>query len=196
MKFNCLILSAVLMASPWRMSALAAEISLPAPTDLAAAPVPDSPGGARLPVLEGKAATDAPVIAVGTETTFADETLCLNGSSLDGITLKLWSENGLTGLSPLRSAPDRLQVVLPKELPPSTLLLWPQKDGKTGAPFRVNGASVWWTWPHRAQPGKDRAVRLFGRNLTLPGREPQCVIEAGGQKQRLKVLRHDAYHIS
>ena len=131
----------------------------------------DSPGGARLPVLEGKAAAKfTESLPPAPETTFADETLCLTGSNLDGIDLKLWSENGLTDLPPLRSAPDRVQVVLPKDLAPSTLLLWPQKGGKTAAPFRVNGASVWWTWPHRVQPGKDGAVPVSAGISRCPDR--------------------------
>lgn len=56
------------------------------------------------------------------------------------------------------------------------MLVWPVKGKNTGAPIRVNGATLWWTWPTRAEVGGNEPLRVFGKNLAMPGAVARLVI--------------------
>ena len=171
--------------------------ALPAPTDVPAPPaaVP-SPGGEELPATAGSADLEAPAIAAITEVTFPGETLVMTGVDLDGALLKVWTEGGVVDVEPLRTAPDRLQAVVPDTVPASVMLVWPKKGGKVGAPIRVNGPDAWWSWPARIAAGQDSTVRVFGKNLTLAGWAPVvCWVKPGGEARMLEVIASHPYHV-
>jgi hypothetical protein len=77
-----------------------------------------------LPPLAGKPA-DAPAISAISDVTFPDETLVIAGDQLSGAQLRVWTEGRLEDLLPLRTASNRMQAVVPKEWPLSTMLVWP-----------------------------------------------------------------------
>jgi hypothetical protein len=161
--------------------------SLPRPVDVPGAVAGvDSPGGGNLPMMAGDAAADAPAISAISDVTFPDETLVITGDRLDGATLRVWAEGVTFDIQPLRSISNRMQAVVPRETPCSTMLLWPVKGDKIGTPIRVNGATAWWAWPARIEAGNRSAtVRVFGKNLRLPTQaEPRMVLEKTGQVSR------------
>lgn len=188
-------LAGVLSSGPF-----ASGQALPAPVDVpeAVAGV-DSPGGLRLPSFSGDAEDGAPAISAVSDVTYPDETLVITGERLDGAELRVWAEGGAFDLRPLRSAHNRMQAVLPKETPCSTLLVWPVRGGKAGVPIRVNGATAWWAWPARIEADRAGAspVRVFGKNLRLPsGGEPLLVlVDPEGKPRRLRVRASHAYSV-
>ncbi len=173
--------------------------TLPAPGDVpeAVAGV-KSPGGIGFPRIEGVPAAGAPAIAAISDVTFPDETLVTTGEGLDGAGLRVWAEGTTFHIEPLRALHNRMQAVIPKEAPHSTMLVWPVRDGKAGEPIRVNGATAWWAWPARIEAGSPGAtVRVFGKNLRLPSdADPLLVLEeSGGARERLDVSVSNPYHL-
>jgi len=174
---------------------------LPPPVDVPAGPPQVSgPGGAGMPELGGQPARE-PAIAMASDLCFPDETLALTGDRLSGARLRIWAEGALADVEPLRSADDRMLAVVPKSLPRSTMLVWPVRGSAVGAPIRVNGATVWWSWPPRAPcqtPGQ--TIRLIGKGLQLPGRQPQVYLAAaaagdGDAGHWLTVNSANPYHL-
>jgi hypothetical protein len=171
----------------------------PAPRDVpeAVAGV-NSPGGVGLPSIAGEASPDAPAIAAISDVTFPDETLVITGERLDGAMLRGWAEGRTFDLRPLRSAANRMQAVVPRDAPCSTMLIWPVKDGKVGEPIRVNGATAWWVWPARVEAGSRLAtVRVFGKNLWLPAEaEPRLVLlDDSGLPRTLNLRSSNPYQL-
>ena len=135
----------------WVMSAeLSAAVSLPPPTDVPCGPEGVvGPGGATLPSLNAAATADAPAIAAISDVCLPDETLVITGDKLSGASLRVWMEGRLEDLPPMRTADNRMQAVVPKAWPLSTMLVWPVRGEHAGTPIRVNGTTVWWAWPAR-----------------------------------------------
>ena len=173
------------------------------PGDVPPAPAGvQSPGGKGLPVMGGKQHEQAPQIGMAGETTFPDETLVITGENLDGATLKVWAEGMRFDVKPLRTAGNRMQAVVPKEVDGqqvslSTMLVWPVKDGKSGMPYRVNGPIAWWSWPCRFQIGQDKTVRIFGKNLSLGASTPVVYAMLPGKPTavKLEIVTHNPYHV-
>jgi hypothetical protein len=132
---------------------------------------------------------------------FPDETLALTGDRLSGARLRVWAEGRLADVEPLRGADDRMLAVMPKSLPRSTMLVWPVRGTAAGAPIRVNGATVWWSWPTRAPsqtPGQ--IIRLIGKGFQLPGWKPQVDLAPaatgdGDEGRWLTVNSANPYHL-
>ena len=171
---------------------------LPAPSDIpeAVAGV-ESPGGEGQPRIAGAAVAGAPAIAAISDVTFPDETLVITGEGLEGASLRVWAEGVSFDIEPLRAAHNRMQAVVPHDAPRSTMLVWPMREGKAGAPIRVNGATAWWAWPARVPAGTDAAVRVFGKNLQLaPGVQPLLVLSGpAGQPRRLELAASNPYSL-
>ncbi|MBM3499585.1 MAG: hypothetical protein FJX74_13070 [Armatimonadetes bacterium] len=190
-------LGAALLLTVLRGSVGAA--ALPDCTDVPGGPgVDEAPGGAGLPHLEGAAAAEAPAIAAAGDPTFGTETLVCAGEGLEGASLRVWAEGGVRDVQPLRTAHNRLVAVLPADLADSTLLVWPVGSAATGAPIRVNGATVWWGWPARLsveQASGAQTVLLMGRNLKLTGAEPGVWVRGPGVSRWLTVTAAQPYRL-
>ena len=149
----------------------AQEAPLPAPADVPLGP-PEvaAAGGKGFPRMGGAVPADAPAISMISDATLPDETLVIAGENLDGARLRVWAEGIVQDIEPLRSAGNRTQAVVPARFPKSTMLVWPVKDDRIGAPIRVNGATVWWAWPARLtleDASRQQTVRVMGKNLKL-----------------------------
>ena len=180
-------------------SAIAAAPPLPAPIDIPSPPAAADDtglGGANLPAMAGPAVAAAPAISMVSEVTFPDETLVVTGAGLKGARLRIWAEGQLRDIEPLRTADDRLQAVVPKELPVSTMLVWPVRGELVGAPMRVNGATAWWSWPVR-MPARcaGQTVRLFGKNLSLAGARPRVFLAGPNCARFLNISVTEPYHL-
>ncbi|MEW6359759.1 MAG: glycosyl hydrolase family 28-related protein [Planctomycetota bacterium] len=170
---------------------------MPAPIDIPNGPPNvEAPGGKALPPLAGAPAADAPAISMVSDVTFPDETLVIAGDRLDGATLRVWAEGGVMELKPLRTANNKMQAVVPKDVPLSTMLVWPVKGEKVGAPIRVNGATAWWAWPARLtveQTGEPQTVRIMGKNLKLGDIPPRMHLQGEGVAQWLTIKSANPY---
>lgn len=173
--------------------------ALPAPIDIPAAVVGvDGPGGMALPEMTGSPPAGAPAIAAISEVTLPDETLVITGQGLEDAALRVWAEGTTFDLEPLRSAPNRMQAVVPRQTPHSTMLVWPVRGGTAGWPIRVNGATAWWAWPARIQAGSRKAtVRVFGKNLYLTSDAEPLLVLVGpeGEPQQLDVVASNPYRL-
>ncbi len=178
---------------------VAANAHLPAPTDVPAGPaVIEGPGGNALPALSVGVRPAAPAIAAISDVTFPDETLVITGVGLAGTRLRVWAEGTLRDIEPLRAVDNRVQAVVPGDMPPSTMLVWPVKGESSGAPIRVNGATIRWVWPARVEAGRPGStVRVFGKNLCLPNKaEPLLVlIDPAGHARRLPARSPNPYSL-
>ena len=183
-----MLLAAVALLIVARMACVAA---VPAPVDIPPPPGGvESPGSSGLPDIQGHGVPGTPMISAISEVTFPGETLVTTGHGLTGARLQVWTEGMVFTIKPLRSAGNRLQGVVPEQVdgrpvPISTMLVWPERDGKVGAPIRVNGATAWWAWPCRFRVGQDKDLRVFGKNLTVEGGEP--VVDLVPGEYRLRV---------
>lgn len=172
--------------------------TLPPPIDVPAPPprAAPAPGGKALPALGGTPATGAPELSVATDPVLPDETLSAAGSDLDNATLLVWAEGVTRQVVSLRAKDNRLQAILPKDLPATAMLVWPQRGGFTGRPYRLNAAEAWWLWPCRAQSGRPgETVRVFGKNLSLAGFTPLLHIEGRNYARTLPVKTAEPYHL-
>jgi hypothetical protein len=125
--------------------------------------------------------------------------LVITGDSLAGSHLRVWLEGRLEDLAPMRTADNRMQAVVPKDWPLSTMLVWPVRDQRAGLPIRVNGATLWWSWPTRIsheETSNSVDVLLMGKNLKLSSAEPCAYLKGPGTAQRLPVLAAGAYQLS
>lgn len=177
-----------------------AAIPLPAPTDVPRGPEGVvGPGGAALPPLNAQGVPGAPAISAVSDVTLPDETLVITGDNLAGSQLQVWMEGRLENLAPMRTAENRLQAVVPKSWPLSTMLVWPVRDQQAGLPIRVNGATVWWSWPARVSQ-QDAAnsprVLLMGKNLKLGSAEPRVYLKGPTAAQWLSVIAAHPYQLS
>ncbi|NQU43718.1 hypothetical protein HQ520_10560, partial [bacterium] len=128
-------------------------LRLPVPIDIPTGPAGvDAPGGATVPEMDGQPDMGSPAISMISEVTYPDETIVATGDNLDGAWLRIWTEDGTRDLYPLRTDTNRLQAILPSDLTTSTMLVWPYWNGLAGSPIRVNGPTVWWSWPCRLFP--------------------------------------------
>ncbi len=172
---------------------------LPPPVDVPSGPAGVAgPGGAALPSFAGEPTKDGPAISAVSETTLPDETLVLSGDRLAGARLRVWMEGRVDDLSPLRTADNRMQAVLPKEWPSSTMLVWPVRGEAAGSPIRVNGATLWWAWPPRLVcegTGEAATIRLMGKNLKLGDTEPKVYLAGSAEGQWLPVESAHAYQV-
>jgi len=179
---------------------LRAETTLPLPIDVPRGPEDVvGPGGAGLPSVKGEAGPAAPAISAISEVTFPDETLVITGDRLQGAHLRVWMEGRLEDLAPLRAASNRMQAVVPKDWPLSTMLVWPVRGEQVGAPIRVNGATVWWAWPARVtqeEAASAPSVLLMGKNLQLGSAEPRVYLQGPGPPQRLVLKAGHAYQLT
>ncbi|MDD4870914.1 MAG: glycosyl hydrolase family 28-related protein, partial [Kiritimatiellae bacterium] len=132
------------------------------------------------------------------EVTLPDETLVITGDRLNDASLRVWMEGHVEDLLPLRTAKNRMQAVVPKDWPLSTMLVWPVHGESIGTPIRVNGATLWWAWPARLSAdakGKRAYVRLMGKNLKLGRKGPQVWLKGTGTSQRLSVVSAHEYQV-
>lgn len=177
-----------------------AAAPLPAPTDVPLGPEGVSaPGGAAMPSLSGTPSANAPAISAISEVTFPNETLVITGDKLDGAQLRVWSEGRLEQLAPLRAAANRMEAVVPKDWPLSTMLLWPVRGDEAGLPIRVNGATLWWAWPARLtqqQTAAPSGARLMGKNLKLASAEPRAYLRGPNTATWLTVTSAHAYQLA
>lgn len=166
------------------------DVPLPPPNAVAAQ------GGTALPVMGGEPSADAPELSVATDPVMPDEALSAAGCRLDSATLMVWAEGVTRQVTPLRAKDNRLQAIIPKDLPATAMLIWPQRDGRSGRPYRLNGAEAWWLWPRRAQSGRPgETVRVFGKNLALAGFTPVIHIEGRNFAKTLAVKTAEPYHL-
>jgi len=179
--------------------ALGAADPLPPPIDVPQGPEGIAgPGGAGLPSLTSTPASEGSAIAAISETTLPDETLVLTGDRLADARLRVWMEGRMEDLAPLRAADNRMQAVLPKEWPVSTMLVWPVRGKGAGSPIRVNGATLSWAWPPRIvcdESAEAPSVRLMGKNLKLGDAEPRVYLRGDATGQWLPVASAHAYQI-
>jgi hypothetical protein len=125
--------------------------------------------------------------------------LVITGDNLVGSHLRVWMEGRLEDLPPTRTADNRMQAVVPKDWPLSTMLVWPVRDQQAGLPIRVNGATLWWSWPARiAQQETSGSINvlLMGKNLKLKSAEPRAFLKGPGTAQWLPVLSAHPYQLS
>lgn len=167
----------------------------PPPPDVPAGPDGvEAPGGAHLPVLRGTAAADSPAFGMITDSVAPDETLVATGAGLQDATLEIWAEGGLRSVTPLASDDSRLLAVIPKDMPRSTMLVWPVRNGLRGAPIRINGPVASWISPARLFPDREsETLRIMGRNLALDGPAPRVYCEGPGFKGFLDVIHAGPY---
>jgi len=184
-------------ALPLILTTAGAWADLPAPVDVPVGPAKvEPPGNAALPSMVGRVAAEAPAISMISDCTLPGETLVVTGHGLEGSHLRIWSGERLMDVNPLRTAADRMQAVVPKECLVSTMLVWPVKDGLTGAPIRVNGATAWWAWPARVDAqSAGQTIRGFGKNLKLDGHSPRVYLRGPGVDEWLTVLDSNSYHV-
>lgn len=166
--------------------------------------VPAGPPGVALPAdrepprLSGGPEVDAPAISMIGDVTLPGETLVITGDGLENAKLRIWSEGGWHDVEPLRSAADRMQAVVPEKVAPGTMLVWPMKGEKAGAPIRVNGATAWWAWPARVaaeEREKRQTVRIFGKSLKLEGAKPRVYFRGEERSGWLEVEDATPYHL-
>ena len=149
-----------------------------------------------MPRLHGVAAEGAPAIAAISDVAFPSETLVITGENLEGAWLRIWADGRLVDIEPLRTRHNRMQAVVPGDVPVSTVVVWPVRGEMAGAPIRVNGATAWWGWPARAKAGVARqTVRIFGKNLSLDGTSPGVYLSGPGTDTWLEVIGGNPYHI-
>ncbi len=142
------LVAALISCSHGTTTSMAGE--LPRPTDVPGGPEGVvGPGGTALPPLGDEVALQAPAISAAGEVCFPDETLVITGDNLHGAGLRIWREGGVEDLPPLRTADNRMEAIVPKTWPTSTMLVWPVRGERAGRPIRVNGTTVWWAWPPR-----------------------------------------------
>ncbi len=175
-------------------------LPLPLPVDIPSGPADvAAPGGRDLPRMDGPAAPDAPAISMIGDATLPDETLAIAGQGLDGAKLRIWAEGTVRDVEPLRTATDRMQAVVPADLPASAMLVWPVKGGSAGAPIRVNGATVWWAWPARLtveDARRPQTVQAMGKNLKLGSAAPRLYLAGPDTAQWLSVTSSCPYCVT
>lgn len=189
----------LLLPLPMLLTAAGGSEPLPLPVDIPVGPFQvRGPGGAGMPELSGEPARE-PAIAMAGDVCFPDETLAMTGEGLAEARLRIWAEGALADVEPLRSAEKQLLAVVPASLPRSTMLVWPVRGSAVGPPIRINGATVWWSWPTRVRcqtPGQ--TIRLIGKGLQLSGGQPQVYLAAignGGEGRWLTVQNANPYHV-
>ena len=172
-----------------------AQTILPRPIDIPPGPAAVmAPPALELPAMSGQPRPEAPAISMISDFTLPGETLVITGDRLDEAILRIWTGGQVTDVSPLRTAGDRMQAVVPEQLPISTLLIWPVSGDKIGAPIRVNGATAWWGWPVRAAArASGQTVRVFGKNLKLEGHAPKVYLRGPAVGQWLEVVDANPY---
>jgi len=174
-------------------------IPLPAPNDVPSGPEGVAgPGGAGLPSMIAEPAADAPAISAISEVTLPDETLVITGDKLQDTNLRVWMEGQLNQLQPMRTAANRMVAVVPKDWPPSTMLVWPIGGRKAGVPIRVNGATLWWAWPARItmeEAAGEQNVKIMGKNLKLDSATPRVFLKGPGTAGWLTVVSAHAYQL-
>jgi hypothetical protein len=146
--------------------------------------------------MAGLASLDGPAISTISDATLPDETLVMSGYRLDGARLRVWAEGILEDLEPLQSAPNRMQAVVPARFPKSTMLVWPVRGDRVGAPIRVNGATAWWAWPARLTAeaaARQQTLRIMGKNLQLGNAPPRLYLVGPGIAEWLTVLSSCPY---
>jgi hypothetical protein len=180
--------------------ATAATVPLPMPNDVPAGPEGVAgPGGIGLPPLAGEATADAPAISAISDVTFPDETLVVTGDKLAESQLRIWMEGRLEDLPPLRVAHNRMQAVVPKDWPTSTMLVWPIRGQQAGTPIRVNGTTLWWSWPCRIPSNttaNSSSVLLLGKNLQVGSSEPRVYLHGPQTATWLTVLSAQPYQLA
>jgi hypothetical protein len=190
----------------------AAELTLPQP-DLQLLPGgppnwTQHPGGAGLPEWRDGIDAGSPAIGFQTDMTFPNETIAVLGSGLDGADFVLWAEGMTFALPPLRTAEDRAQIVVPTRVdtvahgtagpvPKSVILLWPRKGERIGYPARLNAPVLFWVWPGKKWAhDADHSIRIFGKTLSLPDREPLVVVQRDEDRPlSVVVVEKTAYEI-
>ena len=175
----------------------AGSAALPEPIDVPLGPPGvDAPEGERLPAMQGPAREGAPAISAISDVTFPNETLVVTGAGLAGARLRVWAGGRLADVEPLRTAADRMQAVVPRDLPTAVMLVWPVRGEAMGAPIRVNGATLWWAWPARARAcASGQTVRVFGKSLTLGDASPHVYLRGPGRSEWLRVVGSNPYHL-
>jgi hypothetical protein len=191
---------------------VAGAATLPPPVDgLWPAPPPGwdvHPGGGTLPDWTDAPASTAPAVTSQHDPTFPGETTTLLGAGLAEAGYLVWTESGIVAIEALRRGEDRAQVTLPGRAPRwggggdmalarSVTLLWPRVDAMIGSPIRINAPTCYWSWPRsKTHAAADRSIRIFGKSLSLPRREPIVVAQREGDAPfALTVLSSDAYEI-
>jgi hypothetical protein len=173
---------------------------LPTPNDVPEGPASiAAPGGAALPLLGAPVVADAPAISAVGDVCLPDETLVIAGDKLSGAALRIWMEGRLEDLPPLRAGDDRLEAVVPKAWPASTMLVWPVRGQQAGRPIRINGATVWWAWPPRIteeNAAGPTVAWLMGKNLKIGSGEPRACLQGGGSARWLRVLAAGPYQLT
>ncbi len=174
-------------------------VTFPAPIDVPHGPDGVSgPGGVALPTLSVNAPADTLAISAINEVCFPDETLVITGDKLKEASLRVWLEGRVEELTPIRTADNRMQALLPKTWPLSTMLVWPTRGEQTGSPIRVNGATVWWAWPARLslhEVANPTDVLLMGKNLKLGSAEPRVYLKGPGVGQWIAAIASQAYQL-
>lgn len=147
-----------------------------------------NPGGGGFPSWRTGADAGAPVIGFQTDMTFPGETIAIMGDRLAGAGFVLWSEGAVFRTPALRTANDRAQIVVPTQnvsatnsvtqpMTRSMLLLWAHNASGFSLPVRINAPEIFWIYPGRKwRILSDRTIRIFGKNLCVPGITPTVVV--------------------
>lgn len=156
--------------------------------------------GIGLPDMTGRAGAASGVIINANDCTFSDETLIIVGDNLKDSTVFIWCEGGVRRVEPLRCDDTKIQVVVPKDMTDSMMLVWVYKNGAFSSPIRVNAPTVWWNNSgddHELYANKSEyTVRLFGKCLKVGSFEPRVYAKFdNGELYRLEVEDANPYQI-
>lgn len=156
--------------------------------------------GVGLPDMTGHARAGSGVIINANDCTFSDETLIIVGDNLKDSTVFIWCEGGVRRVEPLRCDDTKIQVVVPKDMTDSMMLVWVYKNGAFSSPIRVNAPTVWWNNSgddHELYANKNEyTVRLFGKCLKVGSFEPRVYVKFdNGELYRLEVEDANPYQI-
>lgn len=174
---------------------------LPLPIDLPQPPLGAEGvdlGGTGLPSMSGTPLPGSPAVSMVSETILPDETLMITGDGLSSSIVRIWAEGTLRDVTPLRTYDNRMQIVVPPDMPESTMLLWPVDNDFIGTAVRINGSTLWWSWPSRLtveDTETPQQVTLMGKNFTFKNSQPHVWISGPGLAQWLTVVSANPYQV-
>lgn len=141
---------------------------------------PEVVGQAYAPPIKAEA-RPAEDVAIGasSDDVLPDQSLVLTGHGLSDAELLLWGPSATDASGqrwPVRLASREASMVLgtvSASAPAGLYLVWPGRQGRWGAPVRLNAPEIWWCTPDRVSPGE--VLRICGRNLA---RKPDHVFSS------------------
>jgi FG-GAP repeat len=167
-----------------------------------------SPGGSGLPTFITSGVNPlAPQVGFITDTAYANESFNIRGKNLQQADFSMWAEGVLFPVQTLRMEDDRGQITIPpvtrdvtntfKNVPKSVMLLFAANGYGYGNPVRINAPEIYWIFPGKKWVGQsDRTIRIFGNNLSIPGKRPTVLARNGsGDPVSLYILSYTEHEI-